>query len=155
MWSDMFADSTSPLPSDVRPEELLCTFVFRLEDVDKKTNLIRHSRLMPRRRDKRPNGRLETSVCRESDLTELQVWDLCSEFFDKRAPKPAIGRGVGLAKTVFDVSLDFDADGKPYIQHANIIGWHDAVNSSDSVLKHFWMDQAQRMARHFSYMPRR
>jgi hypothetical protein len=98
---------------------------------------------------------LETSVCRASNLTEAQVSGICSEHFDKYARKPAIGRGVGPAEAVFAVGLAFDADGMPYPEHANIIGWHDMANSSDSELKHFWMDQAQRMAPRFTYVPRR
>ena len=138
----------------MRPDELLSTFVFRLDQVVKKTNSIHHSRLLPRPRDKRADGRLETSVCRTSELTEAQVWEICSEFFDRHAPKPAIGRGVGAAVAVIGVGLSFDADGVPYPQHANIIGWYDAADRSDGEMKHFWMDQAQRMAPHFHYVQR-
>ena len=154
MSSDTFGGSTRRAPSNVRPDEWLSTFVFRQDQVVKKANSIHHSRLMPRRRHKGANGRLETSVCRSSELTEAQVWEVCSEFFDKHAPKPAIGRGIGAAAAVFGVGLSFDADGVPYPQHANIIGWHDATECSDDVLKHFWMDQAQRMAPHFRYAQR-
>ena len=108
---------------------------------------------MPRRNPQ--NQRLETSVCRSSGLTENQVWAVCSAYFDVHAPKPAIGRGVGPAATVFAEKLAFDADAKPYPEHANIIGWHDVTDKPDEELKHFWMDQAQRIAKHFSYRPRR
>jgi len=81
------------------------------------------------------------------------VWSICSAYFDVHAPKPAIGRGVGPAAAVFAKSLAFDADGKPYPEHANIIGWFDAAETPDNELKHFWMDQAQRIATHFSYIP--
>ena len=108
---------------------------------------------MPRRNP--TNQRLETSVCRSSGLTEDQVWRICSAYFDVHARKPAIGRGVGPATAVFGEKLVFDADGKPYPEHANIIGWFDEANKPDNELKHFWMDRAQRMAKHFSYMPRR
>ena len=108
---------------------------------------------MPRRKHK--NERLEVSVCRSSELTEVQVWTICSAYFDVPAPKPAIGRGVGPAAAIFAEKLTFDADGKPYPEHANIIGWHDAAEKPDDELKHFWMAQAQRIAKQFSYMPRR
>ena len=114
---------------------------------------MRHTRLMPRRN--RENQRLETSVCRSSELSESQVWSICSVHFDAHAPEKAIGRGVGLAAAVFAEKLAFDADGKPYPEHANIIGWHDAADKPDPELKHFWMAQAQRIAAQFSYMPRR
>ena len=78
---------------------------------------------MPRRRDRKPDGRLETSVCRSHLLSEVQIWEICQTFFDINAPKPAIGRGEGQAETVFKVGLSFDPDGKPYHQHANIVGW--------------------------------
>lgn len=93
-------------------------------------------------------------MCRSSELTESQVWSICSTHFDAHAPKPAIGRGVGPASAVFAEKLVFDADGKPYPEHANIIGWLDNADKPDDELKHFWMDQAQRMAKKFSYMPR-
>lgn len=75
-------------------------------------------------------------------------------YFDQCAPMPAIGRGVGPAKAIFDEGLQFDADGIPYAEHANIVGWHDSSDKSDLEQKHFWMDQAQRMAPKFSYFPR-
>ena len=108
---------------------------------------------MPRR--DRANQRLETSVCRSSGLTENQVWTICSAYFDVYAPKPAIGRGVGPAAAVFAEKLKFDADAKPYPEHANIIGWFDAADTPDNELKHFWIDQAQRIAKQFSYIRRR
>lgn len=152
MWSGKLADSTHQLSRNVRNDETLSSFVNNHDQVVKKTQTLRHSRLMPRRN--RDTGRLETSVCRSQQLSEAQVWEICAAHFDIYAPKPAIGRGVGLAEAVYKVGLNFDADGKPYKEHANIIGWHDAANSQDSEQKHFWMDQAQRMAPFFSYLPR-
>ena len=107
---------------------------------------------MPRRNP--TNQRLETSVCRSSGLTEDQVWTICSAHFDVYAPKPAIGRGVGPAAAVLAEKLAFDADGNPYPEHANIIGWFDAAETPDNEMKHFWMNQTQRIAKHFSYVPR-
>ena len=149
----MSQDSSRQLSAGVQPEELLTSFVVLPEQVDKKTNTIKPTRLMPRRNP--TNKRLETSVCRSSRLTEAQVWEICSAHFDVHARQPAIGRGVGPASAVFAEKLAFDPDGKPYPEHANIIGWHDDMKKPDSELKHFWMDQARRMAKKFSYMPRR
>ena len=149
-----FKDSTSSLPGEVQPDESLSTFVTQSRDVVKATNTVRHTRLMPRRRGKAPKGRLETSVCRSTNLAEARVWEICSEHFDKHARKPAIGRGVGPASVVYEVGLGFDADSKPYPEHANIIGWHDSIDRPDAELKHYWMDQAQKMAPMFSYIPR-
>src|SRR6266516_2462987 len=105
------ASSTRHLQSDVRPSEFLSTFVFRTDQVDRKTNTIRPNRLMPRR-NKNRNGRLETSVCRSDALSDTQVWAICSTHFDVFvAPMRAIGRGVGPASAVFEVGLGFDADG--------------------------------------------
>ena len=120
---------TRQLPSEVQPDELLSTFVVRPDHIVKKSNSVHYSRLMPRRRDKKPNGRLETSVCRSLDLTESRVWEICSKFFDKYAPKPAIGRGIGPVEAVTARGLGFDADGKPYPEHTNIIGWQDSAVS--------------------------
>lgn len=106
---------------------------------------------MPRRNLE--NQRLEASVCRSSKLTEAQIWSICSRYFDNGAPRPAIGRGIGAASTVYAEKLALDPDGKPYPEHANIIGWHDDDKPVNE-LKHFWMDQAQRMAKRFSYVPR-
>ena len=94
------------------------------------------------------------SVCCCSELSEAQIWAICSAHFDVHAPSPAIGRGVGRAEAVLEVELGIDADGTPYPEHANIVGWHDRVDIPDSELKHFWIDQAQRMAPRFAYMPR-
>ncbi len=92
---------------------------------------------MPRRKDKNKNARLETSVCRSQSLSDTQVWEICAAHFDLFAPTPAIGRGVGPASVVFDVDLGFDADGKPYPEHANIIGWYDSIDTPDDELKHY------------------
>ncbi len=148
------ASSTRHLQSDVRPSEFLSTFVFRTDQVDRKTNTIRPNRLMPRR-NKNRNGRLETSVCRSDALSDTQVWAICSTHFDVFvAPMRAIGRGVGPASAVFEVGLGFDADGKPYPEHANIIGWYDSLGKPNDELKHFWMSKAQMMAPSFKYLPR-
>ncbi|GIL06678.1 MAG: hypothetical protein BroJett031_31980 [Betaproteobacteria bacterium] len=48
-----------------------------------------------------------------------------------------------------------DADGKPYPEHANIVGWHDPPDTPDEQKKHFWIDRAQKMAAKFSFVPRR
>lgn len=148
------ADSSGRPQSDVQHSESLSTFVFRTDQVVKQTNSIHHSRLMPRRKKKKKDGRLETSVCRSQALSDTQVWAICSVHFDGVAPRPAIGRGVGPAGVIFDVNLGFDADGKPYPEHANIIGWYDSGDKPDDELKHFWMDKAQKMAPSFKYLPR-
>ena len=153
MLPGTLAGSIPTLQSDVRPSESLSTFVSRADEVDRRTSTIRHTRLMPRP-NKNRNGRLETSVCRSEALTNTQVWAICSAHFDVFARMPAIGRGVGPAKTVFDVDLGIDADGNPYPEHANIIGWYDSPGKPKSEIKHFWMDKAQTMARHFKYLPR-
>lgn len=154
MLPDTLAGSMRRPQSGVSPSESLCTFVFRTDQIVKKSNTIHHSRLMPRRKNKQKDGRLETSVCRAQALSDSQVWEICSAHFDVYAPNPAIGRGMGPARVVFDVNLGFDADGKPYPEHANIIGWDDLVDKPDDELKHFWMDKAQRMAPSFKYLPR-
>ena len=138
----------------MQPNELISSYVYQANHVVKKTNSIHHTRLMPRRRGGKPNARLETSVCRSNNLSEAQIWEICREFFDSMAPKYAIGRGVGEAEAVQNVGLKFDPDGRPYPQHANIVGWHDPGNVPDSEIKHFWIDQAQKMAPHFSYRVR-
>jgi len=148
------AGSSRSLQSDVQPSESLSTFVFKTEQIVKQTNTIHHSRLTPRRKNKTKDGRLETSVCRSQALSDTQVWAICSAHFDVVAPRPSIGRGVGPARVVFDVNLGFDADGKPYPEYANIIGWYDSIDKPDDELKHFWMEKAQRMAPSFKYLPR-
>ena len=137
----------------MRPDERLTSFVFRENQVVRKTNTIHYTRLMPHPNNDK-NGRLETSVCRSTALTEAQVWAICSHHFDVHAPKPAIGRGEGAASTVLAEDLSFDADGVPYREHANIIGWHDDPGKPANELKHFWMDKAQRIAAKFLYKPR-
>jgi hypothetical protein len=153
MLRDTWKSSTRQLSADVQPDEELTSYVFRENQIVRVTNRIHYTRLIPRRNPE--NERLEVSVCRSNELTEAQIWKTCSSYFDPFVPKPAIGRGVGPASAIFAEKLLFDADGKPYPEHANIIGWHDAPDKPDDEIKHFWMDQAQRMAKQFSYMPRR
>lgn len=89
------------------------------------------------------------------NLTDDQVWSICADHFDPHSGKAAIGRGVGRAEAVFKEGLRLDADGKPYREHANIIGWWDEPNKPHNELKHFWMDQVQRMAPKFKYFARK
>lgn len=107
---------------------------------------------MPRRNPE--THTLETSVCRSTKLGDAKIWEICAAHFDIHAPKPAIGRGVGPADAVFKVNLRIDADGKPYPEHANIIGWQNSPTTPDNEQKHFWMAQAQEMAPSFHYQPR-
>ena len=107
---------------------------------------------MPRRN--RDTGRLETSVCRSGEIDEPRLWSICAEYFDKYSRSPAIGRGVGPASAVYSEGLTFDADGKPYPEHANIVGWHEQRGEPDHELKNHWMARAQRMALQFKYVPR-
>jgi len=67
----------------VQPDEALTSYVFREDQIVRVTNTIHHSRLVPRRNHK--NERLEVSVCRSSELTEAQVWSICSAYFDVHA----------------------------------------------------------------------
>lgn len=126
--------------------------MFRPDHVVKKTGKIHHSRLIPRRHPE--TKRLETSVCRSQRLDDRQVWGICTVHFDNHAPKPATGRCVGPASAVYNVGLTFDPDGVPYFEHANIVGWRDTPGTPDPEQKHFWVDQAQRMAPQFEYLPR-
>ena len=135
----------------MQPDEELSSYVFRADQVVRKTKTLHYSRLVPRRNE---SGRLEVSILRSTGLSEAIIWNICAAYFDVHAPKPAIGRGVGSASVVYAENLAFDADGKPYPEHANIIGWHDEPGKPDNELKHFWMDKAQRMAPHFPYKPR-
>ena len=95
-------------------------------------------------------------MCRSAALPDEHVWELSAKHFDPHiAPKTAIGRCDAKAGVVYDVGLWFDPDGVPYPQHANVIGWRDDSGELDSgKLKHFWMNQQQRMAPHFSFKPR-
>ena len=158
LWSNLFRRSRStstgftdePKPR-VPPDEELSSFVMRKNEVTR-TRHIHHSRLIPRRNP--ATGRLETSVCRSGSLSEEAFWKLCSEHFDRYAPALAIGRGVGRAATVYAEQLSLDADGVPYAEHANIIGWHDETGRPTHELKSYWTDQVQRMAKEFRYRPR-
>ncbi len=146
-------NSTQSTPTEVFSDEPLSSFAFRSSHIVRKTNTIHHSRLMPRRENGDKKNRLETSVCRAKDLSEEQIWIICSVHFDQFAPSAAIGRGDGPASVVFDADLNLDADGKPYKEHANIVGWHDS-SLPDDELKHHWMNKAQGIAAHFKFISR-
>ena len=137
-------------PVEVGPDEEITSFVFNLDQIVRATGTLRANRLIPRRKSKAE--RLEVSVCRSSTLDSAALWIICSKHFDAHAPSPAIGRGAGPASAIYSEELDFDPDGIPYPEHANVIGWHDERNKPDNELKHFWMDKARRMAKHFRYL---
>jgi hypothetical protein len=97
---------------------------------------------------------METSICRSSTLTETQLWRICRGYFDCHAPKPAIGIGVGKASVVYQEGLDFDPNGVPYPEHADIIGWDSDPSIPEEERKHAWMAKAKQMAPSFQYLPR-
>jgi len=80
-------DSIRMSQTEVTPSELLSTFAFRSDHIVRKTNTIHHLRLMPRRKNRNKNERLETSVCRSQWLNEQQIWKICSVHFDLGAPR--------------------------------------------------------------------
>ncbi len=87
-------------------------------------------------------------------LSNAEVFAICAAHFDPRSRYPAIGRGVARAQVVMEAGLEVEADGIPYAQHANIIGWFDHPNRDDSEMKHHWMNLAKRMAPEFRYIER-
>lgn len=80
---------------------------------------------------------------------------ICTEHFDPHiAPRTTTGRCDAKAEVVYGIGLSFEPDGVPYAEHANVIGWRDHPTEPDAKLKHFWMNQAQTMAPHFSFIAR-
>ena len=140
------------MPQNVQLEEDLSSFIREREEVYQATQQIKPRRLQPRRNES--TNRLELSVCRSSGLSEPQLWAICAEHFDPRQKLPAIGRCVAPASKVFGVGLEIDADGRPYPQHANVIGWKDEPGRPENEIKHHWLDQTQRMAKHFKFQRR-
>jgi hypothetical protein len=108
--------------------------------------------LMPRRHPQA--RRLESSVCRSAGMPNKEVFDICATHFDPFSKAPAIGRGAGKVKVVLYVGLQLEADGVPYQQHANIIGWFDSAVQPDEQMKHHWMSHAKQMAPAVRYIER-
>jgi hypothetical protein len=138
----------------VDPNEDIASFVLRSDEIVN-TNLgahIRHTRLLPRQN--KETGRIETSVCRSSELTEFEIWDICRYHFDTHAPKPAVGVGIGKASVVYQEGLSFDPNGVPYPQHADIVGWAGDPSIPEDERKHFWMAKAKNMATNFRFFLR-
>jgi hypothetical protein len=149
----MWGDSSRQLASEVASSELVSRFVREKEIVRATTPWsIQPKRLMPVRN--KTTNRLEVSVCRSGQLSQGDVWSLATRHIDAHSPKPSIGHCVTAASTVFAEKLDFDADGEPFPEHANIVGWHDDSSAPDDELKHFWKNQAQRMAPKFHFKAR-
>lgn len=87
-------------------------------------------------------------------MSNAEVFEICKAYFDLHSRYPAIGRGAAKAKVVTQEGLQVEADGIPFAQHANIIGWFDDPNRDDSEMKHHWMNHAKRMAPEFRYIER-
>jgi len=138
--------------SAVEQNEDINRFVVHSSDIQKSTTSLHYKRLLPRRN--KSTGRLETSVCRSKTLTEKEVWAICTNYFDTYSQAPAIGEGIAKASVVYAAGLNFDPNGKPFSQHADIVGWYDDPRLPDDEAKHFLMDKAQKMAPHFKYSPR-
>jgi len=107
---------------------------------------------MPRRND--GTGRFETSICRSSGLSNTRIWEIGAEYFEPFAKRVIIGCGTSISQKVFSEGLSFDANGVPYPEHADIVGWPDDRSQPDEKTKHSRMIVAQRMAPHFRYVPR-
>ncbi|MBS0614714.1 MAG: hypothetical protein JSS24_16225 [Proteobacteria bacterium] len=129
-------------------DELLSSFIRRRDEYFVANGTIKPRQLMPR--PNRQTGRNETSVCRSQYLREEELWELCRLHYDVFQAAPAIGHCVGPARAVYEAGLDIDADGIPYPQHANIVGWPEGEESRNER-----MNCAQRMSGHFVFKPRR
>ena len=147
---DTSTTSIVRLSARVAPEEEISSFVTDRRHA--RGSSIHHSRLMPRRNPH--TKRLETSVCRSSSLDEAALWSICSQHFDAHSRTAAIGRGVGPASAVYAESLSFDADGVPYAEHANVVGWDEHAGKPDHEFKNSWMNKAQRIAKAFKFSAR-
>lgn len=143
--------SSSTHPS-VAPDEAIARFVFHPGDVKASTQTLRYQRLLPNRN--KVTSRLETSICRSGNLLPGEIWAVCRDYIDTPPTRLVIGAGVAQANIVFLESLQFDPNGIPFAQHADIIGWDDPPGIPDTEKKNLWMDKAQRMAPHFKYDPR-
>ena len=145
-------DSTKNEPTPIDPTEEISRFVMHSSDIKNATRTIHYKCLIPQRNA--GTGRLETSICRSSDVRPEELWAICLQYIDAPPTRKAIGAGVAEAHIVHEVGLGFDPNGKPFAQHADIVGWYDEPNTPDAELKHNWMDKAQRMAPNFKYSPR-
>lgn len=105
---------------------------------------------MPRRFE----ARLETSVYRTTELSDVELWQICETYYEKLANLTAKGRGDGSAQSVLDAGLSFDPNGVPHPRHADIVGWHEATNMEDKEMKHHWMNAARKFAGEFSFKAR-
>jgi hypothetical protein len=93
-------------------------------------------------------------VCRSAGLSNAEIFAICAAYFDPHSRHPAIGRGVAEARVVTQAGLQVEADGVPFAQHVNIIGWFDDPSRDDSEMKHHWMIVAKGMAPEFRYIER-
>lgn len=139
--------SEASSPKVIRSEPI-ARFVNDERDIDKRTNSLKAKRLLPKRNK---DGQPETSVCRIQFLSDSKIWDICDEYVDKISPRQTIGYGASPASVVLDSGLNFKADGIPFHEHANIIGWKNDMSSDESQneLKKYWMNQALDMAPNF------
>ena len=133
----------------VEPIEDISRFVVHSSDIQKSTSSLRYKRLLPS--PNKSTGRLETSICRSGTLEDEELWAICTNFFDSCSQNPAIGKGTAKASVVIAEGLNFDPNGVPFPQHADIIGWNDEAGLPYEEKKNIWMDQAQRMAPHFKF----
>lgn len=76
---------------------------------------VRHNLLMP------SNKSGNKSCFRIIDLLPSQIWEIAESHIKKNQ---VYGRGDFLAKTIYDLKLDFDPDNTPP-RHANIVNWPD------------------------------
>jgi hypothetical protein len=141
----------SVVPSIVAGEEI-SSFVRHTNEVVSATGTLRHTKLMPRRN--KTTGRWETSICRSSGISENEFWSICRKFYDPFSDRPAIGRGISKAQTIYNEGLGIDPNGIPYPQHADIVGWHDDPSQPDDETKNYRMEQAKRIAPQFVYRTR-
>jgi hypothetical protein len=140
------------MPCSVRPEGEISRFIREPDEVFAATSAIKPRRLIPTRNTK--TGRLELSVCRTSGMASTEIWAICAANFDAMQRHPAIGRCAANEAVVYGASLDIDTDGKPYPQHANIVGWHDVPGQPEKEIKHLWKNQILLMAPHFKFIAR-
>ena len=152
---NIWGGSTRQLPADVQPDELLTSFVVSTEN----KLFGRQTRYTPRglcRGAILTNKRLEVSVCRSSKLTEAAGLGTSvrriSTFMRRNQPLVAVSVPL---RRYLRKSWRLTLTANPTRSTPTSLDGMMTADKPDNELKHFWMDQAQRMAKQFSYMPRR
>jgi hypothetical protein len=88
-------------------------------------------------------------------MDSQRAWSICHDYFENSLHGELVaGRAENSAQSYVQQGLSFDANGRPYVEHADVVGWHEESGLEYDALKSFWKDACRELAKQSRFVRR-